>query len=562
MHSIRTKITSMTVIAIVIVMLIAAISGVTAIRSIGQTSADQMLLLLCESGEKNLDHYFESVEQSVEMVSAYVESDLDGIDDEHLQAHLDRVSDIFQKLTYKTVGVLTYYYRIDPTVSTKAKGFWYVNLDGEGFKEHEVTDITLYDTEDTSALVWFTVPKSTGKSVWLPPYITDNLDVRVISYNVPVYYEGTFVGVIGIEIDYSTMAEQVDNITLYENGYAFINDDEGNIIYHPKFDVTTMETPPKVPEGLIGEDKFTRYTYEGVEKQSVWLPLENGMRLNVTVPVSEISAGWHRWSIDVIIVFAILLVLFIILIMRFTGHITKPLRDLTEVAEQVDAGNYDCKLDYDGNDEVGILSRSFKKLTVHLKSYISDLNDLAYADALTSLHNKGAFDIFIKNLQTQMNEGDHAPEFAVCIFDCNDLKKVNDQNGHDKGDIYLKEAAMLICEVFEHSPVFRIGGDEFAAILVDKDYQDREELLPEALPYVEELLRKFDEQSAEKRISNELRWEQVDVARGLAVFDSKEDASVNDVVRRADKMMYENKWMIKEKRAGNGENNDPDQSEQ
>lgn len=109
MHSIRTKITAMTAALIVIAMAIATAFGIVAIRRLESRSADQMLLLLCETGEKNLDHYFESVEQSVVMVSAYVESDLDGLEEGQLQAHLDRVSDIFWKLTYKTNGVLTYY---------------------------------------------------------------------------------------------------------------------------------------------------------------------------------------------------------------------------------------------------------------------------------------------------------------------------------------------------------------------------------------------------------------------------------------------------------------------
>lgn len=133
-----------------------------------------MLLLMCETGQKNLDTYFQSVEQSVEMVSAYVGSDLNGLEDEKLQAHLERTSDIFNKLVHKTNGVLTYYYRIDPSVSQNVKGFWYVAND-EGVVRHEVTDISLYDTRDTSKLVWFTVPKATGKAVWLPPYFTDNL---------------------------------------------------------------------------------------------------------------------------------------------------------------------------------------------------------------------------------------------------------------------------------------------------------------------------------------------------------------------------------------------------
>ena len=536
-HSIKTKILLMTTCAILVVVLVATFSGILVIRNVGNSSAEQMLFLLCESGEKNLDHYFTSVEQSVEMVSAYVESDLDGLDEAHLQAHLARVDDIFKKLTYKTFGVLTYYYRIDPTVSTTAKGFWYVNLDGEGFREHEVTDITLYDTSDTDALVWFTVPKATGEPIWLPPYITDNLDVRVISYNVPVYYEGQFVGVIGIEIDYSTMAQQVDNISLYENGYAFINDKDGNIIYHPRIDVTTMKEQPKVPDGLISEEQFVRYEYEGVEKLAVWRTLSNGMRLNVTVPTKEINALWLTWSIWIVIAFILLLIIFVFLITHFSEHITRPLRNLTEAAEQMDGGNYDCQLEYDGKDEVGILTRTFKKLTAHLKTYISDLNDLAYADALTSVHNKGAFDIYMRDMQTRADSEEETPNFAVCIFDCNNLKTVNDQNGHDKGDLYLKEAAKIICEVFRRSPVFRIGGDEFAAVLVNDDYANRETLI-----------RTFDEACAGKREASPVIWEQVDVAYGMAVYDPNEDESVSDVVRRADKLMYKNKWQLKKKR--------------
>ena len=531
MHSLRTKITLMTACILVLAMIVGTLFGVAAIKNMANSSAHQTLLLLCEAGQKNLDSYFESVEQSVEMVAAYVESDLDGLDDERLQAHLDRVDGLFMKLSYKTNGVLTYYYRIDPAVSTTAKGFWYVNLDGEGFQEHEVTDITLYDTEDTSSLVWFTVPKFTGEAVWLSPYITDNLEVKVISYNVPVYLEGQFVGVIGIELDYSAMAELVNNITLYENGYAFIDDPDGKIVYHPR-----MDEQPETPEKILSEDSFIRYNFEGVEKLAVRLPLINGTQLNVTVPVNEINASWRKWGIEMALIFAIVLLVSIFLIMAFTRRIIKPLRELKNMAEQVNAGNYDCHLNYRSKDEVGILTGTFNDMTAHLKKYIGDLNDLAYADALTSLHNKGAFDICVKEMQEQMGETGGALEFAVCVFDCNDLKAVNDQNGHDKGDIYLKETAAIICDVFDHSPVFRIGGDEFVAVLLNRDYDRRDELL-----------QRFDEECVKKRAENTEAWEQVSVARGMAVYDPQEDGTVNDVVRRADKLMYENKWESKER---------------
>ena len=538
MTSIRTKTTLLTICEIVITITVATLLGITAIRNIGNKSSDQMLWLLCESGEKNLDYYFESVEQSVEMVSAYVESDLAGLTakqlEEYLPEHLENVKDIFTKMVYQTNGVLTYYYRIDPAFTKNAKGFWFVNLDGEAFIEHEVTDITLYDVEDTSALVWFTVPRSTGKPIWLPPYITDNLDVRVISYNTPIYLKDIFIGVIGIEIDYSTMAEQVDHITLYENGYAFINDPEGTIIYHPKMDVTTMAEHPKVPKGLLSNDAYIRYKFDGVEKQAVWLPLHNGMRLNVTVPVSEINADWHSWIYQITIVSIVLLAVFVIITFRFTGHITKPLHELTESAEQVNKGNYDCKLDYKGNDEVGILTKAFNNLISHLKVYISDLNDLAYADALTSVHNKGAFDKYTHIIQEQIDKNEIKPEFGIIIFDCNDLKTINDTYGHDKGNLYLKNTCQLICDVFNHSPVFRIGGDEFTVILQNQDYHNRTELL-----------KQFDKMSIETQTDAEDPWKPVDAARGLAVYDHSIDENINDVIRRADKLMYEDKWIKK-----------------
>ncbi len=469
MHSIKTKITAMTVCAIVIALIIATVLGMVAIRDIASHDADQTLLLLCETGQKDLNYYFQNVEQSVRTVAAYVETDLDSVDDASLQAHMGRVSDVFQKLAYHTSGVLTYYYRIDPEVSRNVKGFWYVNSDESGFREHEVTDITEYDTNDTTALVWFTVPKATGKGVWLPPYITENLGARVISYNVPVYHDGRFIGVIGIEIDYSTMAEVVNHITLYEHGYAFLNDEEGNIVYHPHMDVTKMETQPRVPDGLLSNDKFIRYTYDGVEKQAAWLSLSNGMRLNVTVPVREINAALYRWNTEISIAFAVLLLLFVILSMTFTGRITRPLQKLTKAAEQISEGYYDTELDYDKKDEVGALTASFKKLIMNLNVYIRNLNDMAYIDPLTGIGNRLALR---RDYDTYQGH-----EVTVVMLDLNDFKLINDFHGHEEGNRVLQEVGGLLSGTFGKEHCYRYGRDEFLAIIPDLTVREFNEKL-------------------------------------------------------------------------------------
>lgn len=532
MHSLRAKITTLTVSAIIVVLTITTIISTLEIRKLGNETSDQLLFLMCEEGEKNLDHYFYSIEQSVETISSYAEDDLKQSDIKNLSSHLDRVEDVFEKTANNTNGILTYYYRIDPEISTKDKGFWYVNLDGKGFREHEVTDITLYDTNDQSKLVWFTVPKATGNSVWLPPYFTDNLDVYVLSYNVPVKKDGKFIGVIGIEIDYNTLVAPVKDISLYQNGYAFINDKEGNIIYHPYMDISeyTGENKIKVPDGLLSDSPYIKYIYDGVVKQAVWRPLNNGMRLNVTVPIKEINSDWIRLIKKLIIISALLLLVFVFLTIRLTVHIARPLQKLKDATAQVDKGNYDVELSYNGNDEVGALTNTFNQLISHLKVYIKELNDLAYSDPMTSVHNKGAFDIYIRDIQKAINEKKKKPEFAIGIFDCNNLKTINDHFGHEKGDLYLQASVCLICTAFPHSPVFRIGGDEFAVILLNDDYKNRNELE-----------KNFVDQMDKMAAESDLLWKKISMAIGIAVFDPETDNSADSVIRRADELMYKHK---------------------
>ena len=532
MRSLRTKITLLTVCVIMLALAIVTALTVTFIRKTEHRKSDQLLLLLCETGEHNLDYYFNSVQKSVTKVASFVEADLDGLEDEQLEAHMEHAERYFDEVASRTNGVLTYYYRVDPTVSDTVKGFWYTDLDGEGFVAHEVTDITLYDTADTSRLVWFTVPKYEGKAVWLPPYITDNLNKRVISYNVPIYYRGQFVGVIGIEVDYTTMAEQVDSIRLYSNGYAFLSDENGELFYHPRIDVTqlTPETMPKLPEGALGKSTFLNYSFEGVEKTAAWLPLSNGMRLNVSVPVTEAEGDWQKLILSILLVAAEVLVGASVATMFFSRQITKPLVDLTEAAAQLDRGVYSFTLDYDRDDEVGRLTNTFKHLAAHMRDNITDLKKRVYVDALTSVRNKGAYSTYLDEMQTRLDEADGQMAFAVGVFDCDDLKLVNDKYGHEKGDVYLKTASRLICRVFQHSPVFRIGGDEFSVILQNEDFRNRDALV-----------REFNKAAEESVAASENRWEQVHVSLGVAVYDPQNDHAVIDVVRRADKVMYENK---------------------
>ena len=169
----------------------------------------------------------------------------------------------------------------------------------------------------------------------------------------------------------------------------------------------------------------------------------------------------------------------------------------------------------------------------HLKE-LSIARKVAFTDALTGVKSKSACDDYILKLQELIDNNEYF-DFAISIFDCNNLKEINDNYGHDKGDEYLKATSALICKTFKHSPVFRIGGDEFVAFLTNDDYKDRKVLI-----------KQFEKLREETYEANRKDWEKVSVAVGMAEFDPSKDSTVNDTVNRADRNMYEDKRAWKE----------------
>ncbi|MBR1797765.1 MAG: GGDEF domain-containing protein [Clostridiales bacterium] len=152
----------------------------------------------------------------------------------------------------------------------------------------------------------------------------------------------------------------------------------------------------------------------------------------------------------------------------------------------------------------------------------------AYKDGLTGVNNRMAYLEALVELETEHENGELS-EYGVIVFDLNGLKTINDTLGHEAGDEYIKSGCNIICQIFAHSPVFRVGGDEFVAILKGDDYVNREALL----------------ESFRKAIEENLRQGAVIVASGLAVYDASTDTGYNDVFKRADRFMYEQKQALK-----------------
>ena len=175
---------------------------------------------------------------------------------------------------------------------------------------------------------------------------------------------------------------------------------------------------------------------------------------------------------------------------------------------------------------------SFEKLR-RAKRRVAEMDELAHKDSLTGIKNKAAYDEATALLDEKISAG--AAEFCIAMVDVNFLKKINDTYGHERGNIYLLNASRLICSVFGAEHVYRIGGDEFVVILEDEKVSLSKYFVTQ---FKAEMERKNSNASSEQ-------WEKVSAAVGLATYRAGVDKTADEVFKRADKDMYENKLAMK-----------------
>lgn len=150
--------------------------------------------------------------------------------------------------------------------------------------------------------------------------------------------------------------------------------------------------------------------------------------------------------------------------------------------------------------------------------------DFANTDMLTGLANRNAFDVNLHNIEA----GNKQKKAAFISIDFDGLKIINDTYGHDAGDAYLKKGSALINEQIRDTDIlYRIGGDEFAVVLYNKE--------PQAM---ELIVERIENKRKEYNMTAEIP---ISFSMGYADFDEKSDHSLYDTLKRADEKMYREK---------------------
>ena len=285
----------------------------------------------------------------------------------------------------------------------------------------------------------------------------------------------------------------------------------------------------------------------------------NGEKLGVIGVEVEIAAVNHEILLatvrQMLMIGGILVVFTLLLLALIRANYIRKLIKLQGIIEDYSQNKNpeitkELKSEVTNGDEISTIIEKFADMIYELELYIQsltktkldlqntrqqaiELNELAMKDSLTGIRNKTGYDKEVQKVEWEIADG--LKNFGVAMIDLNFLKRINDTYGHDKGNISIITLCKIICRVFEHSPVFRIGGDEFVVILKNKD-----------LERIDELISEFNKQLKERQENPELEyWEKTSAAIGYAIFNPEIDNTYENVFKRADTEMYKCKKAMK-----------------
>ena len=262
----------------------------------------------------------------------------------------------------------------------------------------------------------------------------------------------------------------------------------------------------------------------------------------------------HLLLIAAITLTVLALVFILIGILLIDRAIIRPINTLSDVSEKYCQGESSAirhdfsKLQIHTGDEIETLSNSMKQMEKNINEHITrilettqtlittqhradEMDRIANIDELTKVRNKRAYDLEMERVNQEIREG--KTDVGLAMIDLNYLKTINDTYGHEKGDETIRALCRVICRVFQHSPVFRIGGDEFVIILEKHDLEDIDRLKEELHKELLQLQNSPDP------------WDRVSAADGYAFFDPEKDKSMESVFKRADEAMYARKKEMK-----------------
>lgn len=359
-----------------------------------RVDAEKQLNLSGSLSAQELNAMILQIEQSVNTLSDMVLQEFDFEEFQKDKSYADTytkeiVSEV-ENFALHTNGAISAYIRYNPEYSNPTSGAFFIrNSLDELFEAVEPTDFTMYAEDDDAHVGWYYIPVRNGTAMWMDPYLNENVNIYMISYVVPIYSEdGTSVGIVGMDIDFGQITDKIDAIQLFDTGYGFLTDAQGNVCYHREIEmgqnISELDASlADIADFLsVSENEGVKkeYSYQGAARDLAYYNLKNGMKLIVTVPNEEIFASANMIQIVIFGTGLLAIIISTLAGVLIGSGISKPITQMTNIISQT--ARLDFSRTADGStlrkrkDEIGIMARQIHDMRKILREMVADIHQV------------------------------------------------------------------------------------------------------------------------------------------------------------------------------------------
>ncbi len=256
----------------------------------------------------------------------------------------------------------------------------------------------------------------------------------------------------------------------------------------------------------------------------------------ITVRSAAIVAK-HRGHQRTLLLATLLIILFsaaifIYIILNTRAKLIQPILELSHISNRIKEGHITERAKTESDDEVGVLINSFNGMNDSLNQIISELENLSHVDPLTQLSNRRLFDQTLNN-ELKRHVREQAP-LALMIIDFDHFKHLNDEEGHQAGDMHLKRLGNILSSCFKRAGdlIARYGGDEFIVLMPNTDLDSNAGFVSEVCNQVENARIPHPASKVSQYIT---------VSIGAVSLVPNRKTSTDEILKLADEALYKAK---------------------
>ncbi len=352
------------------------------------------LSVLLERTKLTLENQFQQLENRTEDLKGFFFETIDieklknpELNQEYAKEYLKEFKPIMQSVAKRMEHNLDLYFFFNHDIVRKTETEFYSLL----LVEDENGDYPDWDQmplineldQSSSSYAWYFDPVIKTKGSWTNPYSDEYLADDLFTYSTPIYIDNEFIGLIGLDVTFTTTEQIVESIEVYETGYAVLLNSDLNFLIHPKYDLNdslfTIDNNKLSNVGdyiLKNRNGIKEYEYKNKEKLTIFTELNNGWFLTINPDKSIVLASVNNLRILLIGVNVIVFILAITLATIYSSYISKPIiiikKSFSKIANKEQVSDEDLLTMFTFN-EIDSLITSYHKIRANQVKLISDL---------------------------------------------------------------------------------------------------------------------------------------------------------------------------------------------